>query len=109
MIMSSARTQSRRTFLKSGAAVAAAALVRPRTGFAAADNALQVTPHLSQFDYRDVELLEGPLREQFDRNHRFYLALDEDSLLKPFRERAGLPTPGEDMGGWYSWAPLSDL
>ena len=54
-------------------------------------------------------MLEGPLREQFDRNHAFYLALDEDSLLKPFRQRAGLPAPGEDMGGWYSWAPLSDL
>ena len=70
---------------------------------------LQITPPLSQFGYGDVELLEGPIREQFDRNHAFYLALDEDSLLKPFRQRAGLPAPGEDMGGWYSWAPLSDL
>ena len=30
-------------------------------------------------------------------------------LLKPFRQRAGLPAPGDDMGGWYSWAPLDDL
>ena len=22
--------------------------------------------------------------------------------VKPFRQRAGLPAPGEDMGGWYS-------
>ncbi len=73
------------------------------------NNALQITPPLSQFGYGDVELLEGPVREQFDRNHEFYLALDEDSLLKPFRQRAGLPAPGEDMGGWYSWAPLGDL
>ena len=29
--------------------------------------------------------------------------------LKPFRQRAGLPAPGEEMGGWYSWAPLGDL
>ena len=107
--MSITRPQSRRTFLKSSAAVAAAALVRPRTGFAVADNASQITPPLSQFGYGDVELLEGPVREQFDRNHAFYLALDEDSLLKPFRQRAGLPAPGDDMGGWYSWAPLSDL
>ena len=28
---------------------------------------------LSQFGYGDVELLEGPLREQFDANHAFYL------------------------------------
>jgi hypothetical protein len=45
----------------------------------------------SQFGYGDVELLEGPLREQFDANHAFYLGLDEDSLLKPFREKAGMP------------------
>ena len=107
--MSITRPQSRRTFLKSSAAVAAAALVRPRTGFAVADNASQITPPLGQFGYGDVELLDGPVREQFDRNHKFYLALDEDSLLKPFRQRAGLPAPGDDMGGWYSWAPLGDL
>lgn len=58
---------------------------------------------LNQFGYGEVELLEGPLRQQFDTNHAFYLALNEDSLLKPFRERAGLPAPGEDMGGWYDW------
>jgi uncharacterized protein len=27
--------------------------------------------------------------------------LSEDSLLKPFRQREGLPTPGKDLGGWY--------
>jgi len=107
--MSITRAQSRRTFLKSGVAVAAAALVRPRAGFAATGNALQVAPPLSQFGYGDVELLEGPARDQFDRNHRSYLALDEDSLLKPFRQRAGLSAPGDDMGGWYSWAPLADI
>ena len=42
-------------------------------------------------------------------NHAFYLGLDEDSLLKPFREKAGIAAPGEEMGGWYSWAPLSDI
>src|SRR5581483_4914312 len=31
-----------------------------------------------------------------------FLNLDEDSLLKPFRQLAGLPAPGKDMGGWYS-------
>lgn len=56
---------------------------------------------LQQFGYGDVALLEGPMSQQFDTNHAFFLALDEDKLLKPFRERAGLPAPGEDMGGWY--------
>ena len=62
-----------------------------------------ITPALNQFGYGEVELLEGPLREQFETNHAFYCALDEDMLLKPFRQRAGLPAPGDDMGGWYDW------
>ena len=70
---------------------------------------LSVPPVLSQFGYGDVELLEGPAREQFERNHAFYAALDEDALLKPFRERAGIAAPGEEMGGWYSWAPIEDI
>jgi DUF1680 family protein len=93
-------TQSRRSFLKSGAAVAAACLVRPRYAFAAP----VTSPVLTQFGYGDVELLDGPLRQQFQTNHVFYSSIDEDSLLKPFRERAGLRAPGEDMGGWYDWS-----
>ncbi len=46
-------------------------------------------------------MLDGPLREQFDHNHDVFLHLDEDALLKPFRQREGLPAPGPDMGGWY--------
>ncbi len=58
---------------------------------------------LSPVAYDQVRLLDGPLKEQFDRNHAFFLALSEDSLLKPFRQKAGLPAPGEDMGGWYTF------
>jgi hypothetical protein len=46
-------------------------------------------------------LTGGPLKSQFDRIHTSYLALDDDRLLKVYRQRAGLPAPGEDMGGWY--------
>ena len=102
-------SQTRRTFLKAGAAVAAAALAGVRSKGAASEVNVPSAPPLAQFGYGDVELLEGPLREQFRRNHAFYAALNEDSLLKPYRQRAGLPAPGEDMGGWYSWAPLSDI
>ena len=99
-------TQSRRTFLQSAAGITAASLAAPRIMLGTPTDA---SPSLTQFNCADVELLEGPLRQQFDTNHAFYLNLDEDSLLKPFRQRAGLPAPGEDMGGWYSWAPLADL
>lgn len=100
------RKSSRRSFLKSSAALAAAATTRPRFGIS---QALRVTPVLNQFGYGDIQLLDGPAREQFDRNHAFYRNLNEDSLLKPFRQRAGLPAPGDDMGGWYSWAPIEDI
>ena len=31
------------------------------------------------------------------------MELSEDGLLKPFRQMAGLPAPGEDLGGWYEY------
>jgi DUF1680 family protein len=98
--------------MKTGAAVAAAALAAPKSTFAAISPDPSVAPPLGQFGYGEVELLEGPLRRQFDTNHAFYFALDEDMLLKPFRLRAGLPAPGDDMGGWYDWTddvPLKDM
>ena len=45
--------------------------------------------------------LTGGHKQHFDRIHAHYLALDNDRLLKVFRQRAGLPAPGLDMGGWY--------
>lgn len=91
---------SRRIFLKSGAALAASAVL-PRFSHADAVARPAVEAALLPFDYADVQLLEGPLAEQFTTNHKFFLALDEDRLLKPFRKRAGQPAPGDDMGGWY--------
>ena len=103
------RRSSRRTFLKTSAAAAAVSLAPRAIALASAAETTKITPPLHQFGYGDVHLLDGPAREQFDSNHAFYRALNEDSLLKPFRQRAGLPRTGEEMGGWYSWAPLSDL
>jgi uncharacterized protein len=94
---------SRRTFLK-GSAVVAGAQLLPRQLRVAASATDAVTTKLQQFDYGDVQLLEGPMREQFERNHALFLALSDDALLKPFRQRAGLAAPGEDMGGWYSFS-----
>ncbi|MDR3727081.1 MAG: glycoside hydrolase family 127 protein [Terracidiphilus sp.] len=64
-----------------------------------------ITPGIRSVSYNQVELLEGPMRQQFDTNHKFFLQLDEDRLLKPFRQGAGMKAPGEDMGGWYSFDP----
>ncbi len=105
--MSSSR--SRRSFLKSSAVAAVAAAAGRKFSFAASSDALAAAPPLAQFGYGEVELMPGPMRDQFERNHAFYAALDEDRLLKPFRQRAGLAAPGDDMGGWYSWAPLDAI
>ena len=96
--------QSRRTFLK-GSAVTGAGMWLGRRAFSQVVTAADAgSTRLAQFEYADIELLDGPLLEQFKTNHAFYLALNDDALLKPFRQAAGLPAPGEDMGGWYSWS-----
>jgi uncharacterized protein len=103
------RDLNRRKFLKGSAAAGLGLCVPsipPVLAGAAATSA--VKPKLSQFDYAQVTLLEGPMLDQFTRNHKFFLALDEDGLLKPFRERAGMPAPGPVMGGWYNDSPDYD-
>ena len=98
---------SRRSLLRNGALSAGSALAG-RRGLLAQLGTADGTTKLHQFDYADVELLEGPMLAQFRQNHAFFLALDEDALLKPLREKAGLPVPGDDMGGWYSWSKSFD-
>lgn len=56
---------------------------------------------LREFAYSQVTLTEGPVAEMYRRMRRHYLRLDEDRLLKVYRQRAGMPAPGRDMGGWY--------
>ena len=85
---------TRRAFLASGAA-AALTLGRRAEALATAREAL------AEFDYGSIELTGGPLKHQYDRVHAAYLALENDRLLRGYRERAGLPAPGKPMGGWY--------
>lgn len=96
---------SRRDFLKTaGAATASACAVTsvPRLASALpAKGSVAITPALATFKYSDVELLSGPMKRQFEENHARFLHLEDDRLLKVFRQMAGLPAPGEDMGGWY--------
>ena len=86
---------SRREFLKSGAALAASiSVLRSADALSTeAPNNTSATP-LSQFDYKDVQLLDGPMLTQFQHNHQLFLNMNEDSILKPFRELASLPAPG---------------
>src|SRR5215471_16007441 len=61
---------------------------------------------LREFGYRDVELAPGPAQAQFEQTYSVLMSLNEDSLLKPWRLRAGLPAPGPELGGWYEETPL---
>jgi len=93
---------SRRQFLQSIAVGSSGAVL----GFAQSPSvsgpqAASPREKLRLFRYRDVKLTGGPLKAQFDRIHAYYLAVDEDGLLKELRLRAGLPAPGEYPGGWY--------
>src|SRR5882757_2689272 len=100
---------TRRTFLKSSAALAAGtAVLRNAPALATPATATTATTPLTQFDYKNVQLLDGPMLVQFQQNHTLFLNLNEDSILKPFRQLSGLPAPGEDLGGWYSPSPLFD-
>ncbi len=56
---------------------------------------------LHEVAWSQVKLTGGPLAAQYQRLQAHFLSLDEDRLLKVYRQRAGLPAPGGDMGGWY--------
>jgi DUF1680 family protein len=60
---------------------------------------------IDMLDYRDVTLLEGPARTQQGRTLEALLAMDDARLLRPFRERAGLPISDDRFGGWYDFVP----
>jgi len=99
----------RRSFLKATSATAAsacAASILP--AWAASDKSLvAVSTPLTTFAYADVQLLDGPMKRQFEENHSRFLHLDDDRMLKVFRQVAGLAAPGEDMGGWYDLTGFS--
>src|SRR5579864_8784401 len=99
----------RRTFLKATSATAAtacAASILP--AWAAPDKSLvAMSTPLTTFAFADVQLLDGPMKRQFEENHSRFLHLDDDRMLKVFRQVAGLAAPGEDMGGWYDLTGFS--
>jgi DUF1680 family protein len=82
---------SRRAFVGGSAAsfVAAAA--------ARSDDRLK----LREFAYSQVALTGGPMADMYKRMRAHFLKLDEDRLLKVYRQRVGMTAPGRDMGGWY--------
>ena len=100
----------RRTFLKTTAATAAgvyAARAIPTWATPENTKLAAISTPLNTFPYGDVQLHDGPMKRQFEENHARFLNLDDDRMLKVFRQVAGLPAPGEDMGGWYDLTGFS--
>ena len=91
---------SRRQFMKAAAVTAGTAALASRYWRVANADESSAQP-LPLFAYSQVQITDGILRQQFEENHQRFLGLDEDAILKPFRQRSGLPAPGPDMGGWY--------
>jgi uncharacterized protein len=85
---------SRRVFM--GSLAASATAVRSAPAAAGMERR-----KLREFEYGDVKLTAGPIGEMYRRTHAHFLKLDEDRLLKVYRQRAGMNAPGRDMGGWY--------
>jgi DUF1680 family protein len=99
------RRLSRRTFVRS-TSLATAGAVTSRLKFP-----MEVEtspPPLKEFGYGDVTLASELHAKQLHETQVVLMELSEDSLLKPFREMAGQPAPGTDLGGWYQYDPDYD-
>ncbi len=92
---------SRREFLQRTAVLGGALTLRGGAAPASAPNFHESSPPLQLFGYGAVDL-DSPLHEsQLQNTYQILMSLSEDGLLKPFRQMAGLPAPGDDLGGWY--------
>ena len=105
--MSSRSSVSRRTFLQSAALASGASAVPRFRGLFIPSNlfgadAASSRP-LEEFGYGDVTLHSALHEQQLQQTHDLLMGLNEDSLLKPFREMVGQPAPGPDLGGWYQY------
>jgi hypothetical protein len=96
--MSDTINRGRRDLLAFGAL---AAVGWHQTAFTTSEAADAPPTPLAELAYGQVQFGAGPLERQARENHRLVLGLDEDALLRPFRRRAGLGAPGQELGGWY--------
>ena len=86
---------SRRTALKTGAALGAAALASPALAQPAGQRG-----RLESFPLSQVRLKPSRFLTALETNQRYLLSLEPDRLLHNFRAGAGLTPKGEVYGGW---------
>jgi hypothetical protein len=75
-------------------------LLRRASSAGAASSITGGRKKLKVFDFQGVRVTGGMLHSQLQRTRDFYLAIPNDDILKGFRKRAGMATPGQEMGGW---------
>ena len=95
---------SRRSFLQSGSLALAWASSNSLPGFRSLADFSDARP-LEEFGYADVTLASELHENQLSDTHSVLMNLSEDSMLKPLRQMAGQPAPGDDLGGWYHYDP----
>jgi uncharacterized protein len=102
------RGVSRREFFQQGTLVTAAFATRRAWGASTSVVPSPASEFLTEFGYGDVMIASDLHESQLTDTIAVLMALNEDSMLKPFRQLSGLPAPGEDLGGWYSYDPNYD-
>lgn len=98
------RKVDRRQFFEiaAGAALAPALASSHAPAKAPSQHHLAVPVLLHPFDYQNVRLRNGPMLDRMQHTRDYYLAIPNDDILQGFRQKAGLPAPGHNMGGWCS-------
>jgi DUF1680 family protein len=96
---------NRREFLGAFAATSAGILVGQRPAAAqesptAPSSGPPKRSVLEPFDFSGVKLRPGRWERQFARTRDYYFDISNDDILHGFRADAGLPAPGQPLGGW---------
>lgn len=56
---------------------------------------------MKALNYKGVHLSDGLWQKQFNENNQWLLGLDEDRLLRKFRDKAQIPSTADVYPGWY--------
>jgi uncharacterized protein len=96
---------SRRRLLEIGALTAAGSFAG---GAAVWGKEPRASEALTEFGYDSVSIASSTHEAQFRNTQSVLMSLSDDSLLMPFRQMAGMPAPGVELGGWYAYRPDYD-
>jgi uncharacterized protein len=96
---------SRRRLLQAGTLATAGSFAGRAAAWAGGSAASEP---LGEFGYGAVSIASERHEAQLRNTQSVLMSLSDDSLLKPFRQMAGLPAPGAELGGWYAYRPDYD-